>query len=355
MKILSFGDLHVYTTHQFSKINQNGYSTRLNEHIATAKLICKKIEEVHPDIVVLGGDVFHTQGTLDVWVIDAAYTILSMIRDACNEVGAGFHVLVGNHDLLADNNSVTHSLKAAKFYKDLVLHEKLEEFSNLVFLPYVQEAWKINQFLETIENKEEKVAFAHLDFFGAKFHDSLFDNSGIKPELFKDFKKVIGFHYHLPQSLGNNIVFPGSPQRWSFREPKNNITRGLILYYTEINTVERIALDVPDWIVLDDTNLDEINSLEDNNYIKLCLSSDYVLDSYNIKKVSLERFKGLEIQYDVERIGSVNYNSYTENNNDGIKSDEEFLKEYIEQQKCDEEEKKVLLDKGLDMLSKVKK
>lgn len=352
MKILSFGDTHVNQTHQFSKTTETGYSVRLHEHLNTFKEIAKKIEELKPDVVNFGGDLFHTQSKIDVQVLDIATDCMELISNACVKLGIPFHIIVGNHDFFSDNNDVANSLRPFKFLPNGILHEKMEESDNMVFIPYVQESWRINQFLETIKDKQNKVALVHLDFIGARFHESLFDNTGLDINLFKEFKKVIGHHYHLPQDLGN-ISFPGSPQRWSFREPDNEMTRGLILYDTESNKMERIKLDsVPLWLTFDDSNLNELKDIDDNCYVRLLLSSDYMLECNGISKVSLERFKGLEIQYDVERINPVNISRSEEEIK--VVSEDVILKEFIEHQEYDDKFKEKLIETGMDLLNKVR-
>ena len=353
MKILSFGDLHIYQNHQFSKATQWAYSTRLLEHYSTIKEICQKIGELKPDMVCLGGDVFHVQSNVDVMTLDMVSKCIKLLSDTCSSLRIPLHVLVGNHDLLSDNNSVSHSLKPFMLENNLIVHEEMSSEDGIVFLPYVQEAWKINQFLETVEDKGNKVALAHLDFFGAVFYESMFDNSGIKPELFEGFRKVIGHHYHLPQQLGKNIIFPGSPQRWSFREPDNNITRGLILLDTDSGDYSRIALETTTkWVTLDDTNLDELKTLDNNCYVRLLLSSDYMFTCYNINKVELERFKGIEIQYDVERINPVSRVRSDEEKE--VISEDVVLKEFIELQECDDKFKARLLNVGEKILGKAR-
>ena len=357
MKILTFGDLHFHHYHQFSHPVEFGYTVRLQEQINTCKEIAKVIRKEKPDVVCCGGDVFHTWSTVDTIVLDAIVEGIHEIDLACQEIGKKFNIIVGNHDQLSDNNMSSNSLRPFKYYPNIVLHEQMEEDAenNIVYIPYVMENSRVSSFVSKVENKEKKVVIAHLDFLGAKYSDTIVDQSGNDTNVFSKFKKVIGHHYHLPQKLGKNFVFPGSPQVFSFNEPRSALTRGVIVYDTETDKVKRIALDVPDWVKIDDMMpIGEIvKELKPNNYVKLSLASDYSLCEEDVTLEDIKnKFLGVEVEFDVERI---KISSRKRDSEDIIlESEEDVLKEFIDSQDCSEEKKKKYRQVGLTILGKVR-
>lgn len=357
MRLLSFGDLHFHHYHQFSHPVEFGYTVRLKEHIDTCKEIARVILEQKPDVVCCGGDVFHTWSTVDTVVLDAVTEGIHIIDSACNQIGKRFDIIVGNHDQLSDNNHSSNSLKPFKYYPNIILHEQLEEDleRGLVFLPYVMENSRVTSFVSSVGNKESKVAIAHLDFLGAKYSDTIVDQSGNDSKIFSEFKKVIGHHYHLPQKLSKNIIFVGSPQVFSFNEPRSAITRGVVIYNTELDKVQRIKLNVPDWVKIDDMMPigEIINELSPNNYVKLSLASDYSLseEGINLEQIK-QKFLAVEVEFDVERIKIAARKR--DSSEIILESEEDVLNEFIESQDCSSEKKTKYKQVGMSILGKVR-
>ena len=360
MKIFTFGDLHIYPYHQFSKPEEFGYTTRLKEHVEACKSIAKWIVQDKPDIVCCGGDIFHTQSKIDTIVLDCASQCIDIINQACKSIGKEFHILVGNHDILSDNNRSSHSLIPFKWWNNVVIHEVPEEFNNVVYLPYVTEPVKISDYIKTMKNKEDKVAIAHLDFRGARFNDTMIDENGFDSDMFMEFDQVIGHHYHVPQVLRNKkFVFPGSPQVFSFREPQaRKYPRGIIVYDTEEKHVGRRQVVAPDWVTItDDEDIGEVvRELSPNNYVRLMLSSDYALDSAGLTEDDIkQKFLNVEIQYDVDRISAIGrIRSRSEREANSGESEEDVLKDYVNSRVESDDERKRLIDVGINILSKVR-
>lgn len=360
MRIFTFGDLHIYPYHQFSKPEEFGYTTRLKEHIEACKSIANYIEQDKPDLICCGGDIFHTQSKIDTIVLDCASECIDIINESCKRVGKEFHILVGNHDILSDNNKSSNSLIPFKKWNNIIIHESPEEYGEIVFLPYVTESIKLTDYVKGIKDKEEKTVLAHLDFKGAKYNDTMIDETGFETNLFYEFKKILGHHYHVPQRLRQGkFEFPGSPQVFSFREPKcGTYKRGIILYNSEDNTVNRRQVEAPDWITITDEDdiKEAIDSLSKNNYVRLLLSSDYALDEAGVTEDKIrDKFLNAEIQYDLDRISVINrIRSKSEREVNSGESEEDVLKDYINSRVDSEEERKKLIDVGIGILSKIR-
>ena len=358
MKIFSFGDLHFHQYHTFSYPVEFGYTVRLQEHINTCKEIAKLIIEKKPDLICCGGDVFHTWSIVDTITLDAVVEGLHYIDEACAKLGKPFHIIVGNHDLLSDNNMSSNSLKPFKYYPNIILHETLcdDTEDKILFIPYVMESSVVQSFLTNVKNKEDYVAIAHLDLLGAKYSETIIDQSGMDSKMFSPLKKVLAHHYHLPQKLNKNIIITGSTQVFSFNEPRSILKRGVVIYDTETDSVERIKLNVPDWIKLDDEMdlKEELNNLSPNNYVKLSLASDFSLSENDISLEDLQhKFLKVEVEFDVERIKKI---TRVRSSEDIIRdSEEDVINDFIDlQQDYSEKKKEKFKQVGMKILGKVR-
>ena len=304
--ILSFGDLHISSFHQFSKIEQSGFSTRELEHLEVAKDIVNFLQthENEVEAVVFLGDLFHPVGTnISCDNLLTATTFIEMIQKECIKQNIIFYLILGNHDHNSTTGNVhSHKLIAFKNYQNVKVIDTLQELDGYVFLPYTTDHEEtIASFINSIQNKENKLVFSHVDIRGAKVLGEIYCERGIKFDDLKDFKAVFQGHFHIPQKLAKNIWVSGSTQKTGFKDPGGG---GLLIYDTEINKVTRQEFNVPKWYTLDDDTLENLNEIRNNNYVKLILSCDNILDKYGISKESLDRFKGKEIIYDIERISS---------------------------------------------------
>lgn len=353
--ILTFGDLHISSFHQFSKIEQSGFSTRELEHLDVAKDIVQFMQEHEGEIesVVFLGDLFHPVGAnISCDNLLTATTFINMIQQECIKQGIIFYLLLGNHDHNATTGNLhSHKLIAFKSYQNVKVIDTLQEIDNYVFLPYTTDHEDtVTAFLANITDKENKIVFSHVDIRGAKVLGEIYCERGIKFDDLKDFKAVFQGHFHVPQKLAKNIWVTGSTQKTGFKDPGGG---GLIIYDQDIHKVNRQDFNVPKWYTIDDDTLEDLSNIRNNNYVKLILSCDNILDKYGISKDSLTRFKGSEIMYDIERISSKKLKRSQEDLE--VESPEDVIVNFINSSNIiDIDQKEKLIQTGLDLINRAK-
>lgn len=356
-KILAFGDAHISSYHQFSKIQQTGFSIRESEHLMVAKQIVEYMKKYEGELkaVVFLGDLLHPVGTnISCDNLLTATEFIRIIQEECIRQGIIFYLLVGNHDQNATTGNVhSHKLIPYKYYQNVRVIDQLSEIDGFVFLPHVtnNESY-IDNYLKSITNKEDKIVFSHLDIRGATLFGEIVCDKGIKFDSLADFKVVLQGHFHVPQKLGSNVWVSGSTHRTSFKDPGGGT---LLVYDMDSNKVTREKFNVPNWYTFEDDNIEDILTLDPDNYVKLILSSDLMLSIHNISKEWLtSRFKGVEIMYDVERISSKKLKRSEQDLE--VETPEEIIRSFINSSpNIEAANKEDLIQTGLDLISRVKR
>lgn len=354
-KILTFGDLHISSFHQFSRIETTGFSTREQEHLEVANDIVKYLQEHTGEVeaVVFLGDLIHpVGGNISCDNLLTASEFISRIQEECIKQNIIYYLIVGNHDLNAINGNIaSHKLIPFKKWQNVKVIDSLQEDGDYVFLPFTHTPIDtVQAFLEKIPNKENKIIFSHVDIRGANMGAGIMVERGIDSDFLKQFKAVFQGHYHVPQKLGTNIWVSGSTQKTSFKDPGGG---SLLIYDVDTGKVERQKFNVPDWITLYEDEVERIPLISPNNYVKIIISSDNVLSQYRIDQNTLAGFKGCEKVIEVERISAKRLH----------RTDEEMLEELPEtiitnfiksSNNVEPDLKDKYIQKGLDLINRAK-
>lgn len=353
MKIIHYTDTHWYPFHQFSSPTRNALTTRHMETIECHEWIAKMIRKLKPDLVVNGGDLVHQQGSVDTDTLHALTIGEGAIEEACADLKIKRRILVGNHDKKSDEAKLSHSTHFLKYWPTVELLDSCEVRDGIAFIPHSH--FSDADFAKALNSVQgQRLAFSHLDFKGAKFHEALSASHGLEPNVFKNFTRVVNGHYHLAQELGN-IFMTGTPQYFSFREPRNDIPKGILYIDTETNRYERIPNPVsPGWLMFDEPEVAQIKDLSKNNYLMINVTSKGILEDHGLTDEFLREFKGHEIITDVERI-KPNLITDGEAVDVNMKSEEENLSEYIDlHQDMPDEERDTLKQLGAELISKAR-
>lgn len=354
-KILTFGDLHISSFHQFSRIDPTGFSTRELEHLEVANDIVKYLQEHTGEVesVVFLGDLIHpVGGNISCDNLLTATEFISRIQEECIKQNIIFYLLVGNHDLNAINGNIaSHKLVPFKKWQNIKIVDNLEECGNYVFLPFTHTPLdSVTAFLESIQNKDQKIIFSHVDIRGADMGAGIIVERGIDKDLLGQFRAVFQGHYHVPQKLGANIWVTGSTQKTSFKDPGGG---SLIIYDLDESTVTRQKFNVPDWVTFYEDEVEKIPLTSSNSYVKIVVSSDSVLDQYNISPEMLGRFKGCEKVIEVERISAKRLHRTDEEMIEELPETiiTNFIKSSID---IDPGQQESYIQKGLDLINRAK-
>ena len=347
MKILCFSDIHFHHTHRFSHITSEGYTVRELEHLSCAQDIINICETENIDRIMFCGDLFGPVGdnvsTQTMSAVCEFVDLLSKVKP--------LDMLVGNHDLSGTTNfKAVHKLIPFEYFNNVTVYDTPVEEGNIVYMPYCTSDEYATSVLENIQNKSEKIIFSHLELRGINLGNGIETTHGVALDLLSQFKMTIQGHYHGSNSYGPNIKVIGSTQRLSFKDPGKS-RDNIIIYDTETNKITRRSFSCPDWLTFTDDNIDQILSVDTNNYVKVEVTSDMLLT--DDIRARLDLFKGKDIHIDLTRL-SFDRKSTADIQQDEAEDEISVIKQFIDKTENDQEQKDLLLKEGVRLLDKVK-
>ena len=347
MKILCFSDIHFHHTHRFSHITSEGYTVRELEHLSCAQDIINICETENIDRIMFCGDLFGPVGdnvsTQTMSAVCEFVDLLSKVKP--------LDMLVGNHDLSGTTNfKAVHKLIPFEYFNNVTVYDTPVEEGNIVYMPYCTSDEYATSVLENIQNKSEKIIFSHLELRGINLGNGIETTHGVALDLLSQFKMTIQGHYHGSNSYGPNIKVIGSTQRLSFKDPGKS-RDNIIIYDTETNKITRRSFSCPDWLTFTDDNIDQLLSVDTNNYVKVEVTSDMLLT--DDIRARLDLFKGKDIHIDLTRL-SFDRKSTADIQQDEAEDEISVIKQFIDKTENDQEQKDLLLKEGVRLLDKVK-
>lgn len=349
MKILFFSDIHFHHTHRFSHITPDGMTIREKEHLSCADTIINICKKENIDRIIFGGDAYAPVG--DNISCQTQYVICKFF-EKLQTLNLPIDIIVGNHDMLLDtiNNREAHKLIPFKYWENVNVYDVPSIITDyhFIYMPYSVYDECDTAFLEKIKNKNEYVIFSHLEIKGINLGNGIFTKKGVDLELLKQFKMVFQGHYHSGGNLAKNIYVVGSTQRLSFKD-KGTSRNNIIIYDTDTNKVIRKSFECPDWLTFTDETLDDFLKIDNNNYVKLELSSDILLTKEIQDK--LNQVKDKDVHIDLERI-SINKTIDTEIERE---DDVSVIKQFVNNSDNTDEFKEALIDEGVRLYNKVTK
>lgn len=352
--ILFFTDLHINETAQFSAMTDNGFTVRQKEAIQACQDVVNLLRDpqYHFTAVVFGGDWFNPVGNqISITNMATATKCMTMIQNECIRLGIMFYVLTGNHDSSSrENASGFHKLAPFKHYQNIKIVENLEIVDNMVFLPYMYDDSAANAFLEQIEDKENKIAFSHLEIKDYELINGMKTTRGASFDMLKQFKQVLQGHYHTPSTPAPNIIVAGSTQKTSFKDPGGGT---IVLYDEDTGSTKRVPFTVSSWYTFDDDDIEELKKLSFDNYVKITISSESILKFAGITKEYLSNFKGVEKVIDVQKISGKKIKRDEELQK--RETEEEVLSRFIELANVPLEDKQTLTEVGLELIARARK
>lgn len=183
-----------------------------------------EIERCKPEIVVLLGDILDTHDNMHMHTFNRAVRFIKSI--AAKQINV--FVIMGNHDrpdgtTFLTEESAFYALKGFPFIYivDRVMDigweiEGVKEPLRFIFVPYVPTG-TFHEALDTLEVKitegvRPACIFAHGEFRGAKIGDA---QSKFGDEWKSENPLIITGHLHTAQKVGNNVIYPGTPNQQS--------------------------------------------------------------------------------------------------------------------------------------------
>ena len=343
MKVLIFSDIHFHHTHRFSHITPEGFSVRELEHLSCADTILKICKEEGIKDIVFCGDLFGPVGdglSTETQVVVCKF--LEKLQDL------NLTMLVGNHDIASQTSEgYVHKLEPYKHWKNIKVIDTPTQEGNFLYMPYCLSDDYAESYLQSIQNKEDVIVFSHLEMKNINLGAGIFTKKGVDIELLDQFKHVFQGHYHNGGRYGKHIYIIGSTQRTSFKDPglsRNNI----IIYDTETDNISKKSFECPDWLTFNDDNIEDVLKIDNNNYVKVDVTTDFLLTKEVLEK--LEKVKEKDVHIDISRIsirGSSTEDVIAEDNL-GI------IKQFVEKSDNTPETKEALVQEGARLLDSVK-
>ena len=347
--ILFFGDIHFGTTHRFSVITNNGFTIRENEHLSCIEDLKRVLKEYPVTKCVCNGDIYGPVGdNISGETQCAVIKFISELAKECKDHDVSLEILVGNHDIIHDATVFgINKLAPFKYFDNVKLYDQPVVDGNYVYLPFSYDDDYLNGFLDSIENKKDKIVFAHVDICGIEIGCGIVTKKGVSLEILNKFKRVFEGHYHSFTNIGEKIIVAGSTQRLSFKD-KGVSRNNIVLYDEETDKIKRESFSCPDWLTFTDDNINDVLDVDNNNYVKIDLSMD-ILYTDEIKQ-KVEQMKQKDIHIDVSRIVS---NRKVDNT---ITSENEIdvIQEFVNRSDNDAEKKEKLIEKGINLINRAK-
>lgn len=218
--------------------NHFGVPGRLND-ILWSKRVMREYAHRHDIDLTLGlGDLFHDRSSLSIDALCACCDYYEETRDKYNQREVWF---VGNHDMFLKHSWNINSLRPMRGLVEVIDTVKILEIEGVRFwiLPFIHFESAYMKVLARIEAQYQPgdVLLTHVGTFGATknicfllkdWNQVSFDSS--------PFDQVYTGHFHIPQQVGRNVWYPGSPI--PFKADEGDCQHGFLVYDLEKRTHE---------------------------------------------------------------------------------------------------------------------
>lgn len=347
-KILIFSDIHI-DAHKKSK-------ERLQHCLDALEWVFKVATEKKVKDIVFAGDLFQNRQQIDVMTYNLTFDILyKYCKSQFN-----LFLLIGNHDLWFHDKWDISSVKPFSAIENVTVIDSPGAFTvggkPIHFLPYTHTPVEyIKSLLATATYP--KILVAHLAVDGAilntlhKTHaDVIIEHDGemvkVDASMFAGWDQVWLGHYHGYQKIAPNVEYVGSTLQLSFGEAFQH--KYVILYDLETGDKEYIKNTIsPQHFIIPQEDIDKYDI--ENNFIRIEMKerkSSEVLELKN--KVSNQKPGSLEIiQIKQEEEALVKDAKAI------LVDKDKMLETWVEQAETKEMDKKVLLDIGKELVSKI--
>ena len=239
-KILYYSDLHFRKSGSFSGFNKVVSDCLTGELINILKgcdFIVDKILQEAPDLVVDGGDFFHSPEYVSSQTIYAATIALKKIRNACNEVGAIWLGIAGNHDTYSEiGNRVTSNAFLDGYMDKLYLSGDFYDLDGFGIYLFPHMSNDESVMLNLMKGEDEAdLIITHLDFNGFKYDSGKVSESQILPVITKPCHTG---HLHRA-SEKDNVAYIASNVQHRFYSRNLDQVGGVMLYDTAKDKITR--------------------------------------------------------------------------------------------------------------------
>lgn len=244
--------------------------------------------------LILGGDLFHKRGSVDVKIFNMVYDIIHQNNDIVT------HILRGNHDSNTNSLKTESSIDTFNYIPNVTVYSNPYVFkqgdTQLVFLPYGDEIDDMKNFInQSLEDEKPKtsILIAHLGVEGAtqgRYSHRLsgaFSYNDLHPEYF-DF--ILLGHYHKRQMIADNPnhFYGGSFMQHNFGDEGQD--KGYHLIDTDKKTTTFIPSEARKFLTIEGNNLpDNLEEVISDNFVR------FQGDTNDVRAIENIRAQGVDI------------------------------------------------------------
>ena len=246
------------------------------------------------------------------------------------DAGVNLHVLVGNHDVPFNRDTLTPSapVELLNGYPIRVYDRPCETV--IAGLPCVMLPWICRDNADTTFNLTKrtkcKVVFAHLELNDFQMYKGVTCKEGMDPSIFKDFSLVCSGHFHQPNSKGI-IHYLGAPMQFTWADA--GCARGFWILDTD--TLElRFIQNRNDMFVLYTYENGVFSSMDvKNKYVKVYAKEIDDRKRFDAYIRALENAGAIEVKVNENEISLVSLIEVDDTKYE-VENDERIFHDYIE-------------------------
>lgn len=391
MKLVAMGDIHAHSFKDYSKTLEVGWddntgryvkvdSEQFNGRVIAMNSRLFNIVSALSDVrgycldnaintCLMAGDLFHSRGSVETVVFNSVYKVFERFKQDNIEV----IMIAGNHDQFDSSPVPENSLytfnqicKVVSVPETIDLIDKdTGEIIKLCALPYSKDKLMLKKYLDKFvedtkdDTGSDRILMAHLGLSGSLIGSANYvisDEWNINDLNERYFKYTVLGHYHKPQFVTEGCFYTGSLLQNNFNDEGDK--HGFMVLDTDFRwDVQQVALDYPEFITITKDNVETFSAEQlAKNYIRVASNATdadevmgaldsviseaayaYEEDAFNQIRVEVEK------DYDGDNRSDISISM----------SLTEVIQVYAKENAADSDDVKALIEKGLDIVSKV--
>lgn len=237
------------------------------------------------DVLCMLGDVFDNRTSINI-------KVMNMVIEMFQTLGSimPVHILVGNHDMWAMNNTDICSTASIRHIPNINLYTQPTQVmfgnSSVLMCPWITSK---NTEHDILKSSKADYLFTHSDLKGVRtqlYPTRPHNRNILELKDFESFKRVFSGHIHINQTIGN-FTFIGSPYHLDRNDIGN--TKGIYVFDPDKNEsmfVENtLSPQYQKITIKEESDLDRIDKQSCNfNYTDLYVYTNLVVDNKTFRK-----------------------------------------------------------------------
>ncbi len=269
------------------------------------KLEDKMLQMKDISFIVVAGDILDTHEKIHSQLMNRAYKLIKNLRHI-----APVYVLVGNHDYINNQQFLTenHWMNGMKEWKDIHIIDYpvtlAKDGATFTLVPYVPPGRFVDALDKVDAWRSSTCVFAHQEVRNCKMgYIKSMDGDVWEPE----WPMLVSGHIHERQSVGDNVLYPGSVLNHAFGSDNQGISK--LMFSNGKMREERvdIGLEKKSIIYEDVGNVKDIPKTKLVIQNKLCLSGESkdIKAFKKTKEYADLQEKGIKVTFKISSIDKV--------------------------------------------------